>query len=347
MALRLADVVIPEAQAEELSALLEEKVSTVGFWRYHTDEGRVGVRVLLASEATEGLLDALTDRFGGQGDFRVVLLNVEATLPRHEEEEEDAGEEERSDGEPEAEGEDAEEPPMRISREELYQDVSDASSLSTVYLVTVALSTVVAGAGLLRGDVAVIIGAMVIAPLLGPNVALSLAATLGDTKLAIHAGRTLGAGLVTAFTFSVLIGFLGTVDPYVPELYAKSQVGFSDVAIALAAGAAGSLAFTTGLPAAIVGVMVAVALLPPLVATGLFVSSGSLDLAVGAAVLVLTNVACLNLAAIATFLAQKVQPRTWWETEKAKRATRIALGTWLGLVAVLVGLILLLRDRTP
>lgn len=345
MALRLADVVIPEAQAEELSALLEEKVSTVGFWRYHTDEGRVGVRVLLASEATEGLLDALADRFGGQGDFRVVLLNVEATLPRHEEEV--AGEDERSDGEPEAEEEDAEEPPMRISREELYQDVSDASTLSTVYLVTVALSTVVAGAGLLRGDVAVIIGAMVIAPLLGPNVALSLAATLGDTKLAIHAGRTLGAGLVTAFAFSVLIGFLGTVDPHVPELYAKSQVGFSDVAIALAAGAAGSLAFTTGLPAAIVGVMVAVALLPPLVATGLFVSAGALDLAAGAAVLVLTNVACLNLAAIVSFLAQKVEPRTWWETEKAKRATRIALGTWLGLVAVLVGLILLLRDRTP
>lgn len=345
MALRLADVVIPEAQAEELSALLEEKVSTVGFWRYHTDEGRAGVRILLASEATEGLLDALADRFGDQGDFRVVLLNVEATLPRYEEE--DAGEEEGSRGEPEAEEENAEAPPMRISREELYQDVSDASSLSTVYLVTVALSTVVAGAGLLRGDVAVIIGAMVIAPLLGPNVALSLAATLGDTKLAAHAGKTLGAGIATAFAFSVLIGFLGTVDPHVPELYAKSQVGFSDVAIALAAGAAGSLAFTTGLPAAIVGVMVAVALLPPLVATGLFVSSGSLDLAVGAAVLVLTNVACLNLAAIATFLAQKVQPRTWWETEKAKRATRIALGTWLGLVAVLVGLILLLRDRTP
>lgn len=341
MALRLADIVVPEADAEELSALIEEEVSTIGFWRYQTEEGGFGVRVLLASEATEGLLDSLADQFGDREAFRVVLLNVEATLPRHEEESED--EEEASGGEPQAEVDD-EGPPMRISREELYQDVSDASALSPVYLVTVALSTVVAGAGLLRGDVAVIIGAMVIAPLLGPNVALSLAATLGDTKLAIHAARTLGAGLITAFVFSVLIGLIGTVDTQVAELYAKSQVGFSDVAIALAAGAAGSLAFTTGLPAAIVGVMVAVALLPPLVATGLFVSSGSLNLAAGAAVLVLTNVACLNLAAIATFLAQKVEPRTWWETEKAKRATRIALATWLGLVAVLIGLIILLRD---
>lgn len=341
MALRLADVVVPEADAEELSALLDEEVRTVTVWRYQTEEGRAGVRILLVSEATEGLLDSLADRFGDREAFRVVLQSVEATLPRHDDESDD--EEEASGGEPQAEEDDGA-APMRISREELYQDVSDASALSPVYLVTVGLSTVVAGAGLLRGDVAVVIGAMVIAPLLGPNVALSLAATLGDTKLAIHSGKTLAAGIATAFGFSLLIGFFGTVDPLVPELYAKSQVGFSDVAIALAAGAAGSLAFTTGLPAAIVGVMVAVALLPPLVATGLFMSSGSLDLAAGAAVLVLTNVACLNLAAIGTFLAQKVEPRTWWETEKAKRATRIALATWLGLVAVLIGLILLLRD---
>jgi uncharacterized membrane protein len=133
------------------------------------------------------------------------------------------------------------------------------------------------------------------------------------------------------------------VDPYVPELYSRSQVGISDVAIALAAGSAGSLAFTTGLPAAVVGVMVAVALLPPLVALGLFLSSGSIGLATGAGVLLLTNLSCLNLAAIATFLAQKVEPRSWWETEKAKHATRIALTSWLVLIGILAGLILLLR----
>ena len=335
MALRLADVVVPESAVDDLAALLEEE-SIVASWPYEVDEGRAGTRILVSSEDTESLLDSLAERFGGDDGFRVLLLEVEATLPRHEEEEDD-------DEEGAGEEEEAESRPMRISREELYQDISDASSFSVVYLVTVALSTVVAGAGLLRGDVAVIIGAMVIAPLLGPNVALSLSATLGDTKLALHSGRTLLAGIGTSFALSVLMGFLTTVNPGVPELFSKSQVGFSDVAIALAAGAAGSLAFTTGLPAAIVGVMVAVALLPPLVATGLFLASGSLDLAAGAGVLVLTNVACLNLAAIATFLAQKVQPRTWWETEKAKKATRIALGSWLLLVGLLVGLILLLR----
>lgn len=338
MALRLADVVVPDSEGDDLSDLLDAQ-SVVSVWRYPAGDGLVGARILVASEAVETLLDAMADRFGDVRDFRVVVLDVEATLPRQEETTEDGAK--KTEGDDDGEAEEGRRPP-RISREELYQDISDASSLTLVYLVTVGLSTVVAATGLLRGDVAVIIGAMVIAPLLGPNIALSLAATLGDTDLAVHSAKALGAGVATVLALSALIGLVATVDSNVPELYAKSQVHLTDVAIALAAGAAGSLAFTTGLPSAIVGVMVAVALLPPLVATGLFASSGSIGLASGAAVLVLTNVACLNLAAIATFLAQRVEPRTWWEAENAKRATRLALGSWLILVGIVVALIFLL-----
>lgn len=343
MALRLADLVVPDSDGDDLSDLLEQQPA-VGSWRYPAADGLVGARILVAPEDVESLLDTLSERFGGTEGFRVVVLDVEATLPRQGKEADDEGEGGAREGEGDGGGDaDEELRPPRISREELYQDISDASALTHVYLVTVGLSTVVASAGLLSGDVAVIIGAMVIAPLLGPNVALSLAATLGDTELAIHSAKALGAGVGIVLGLSALFGFVATVDPNVPELYSKSQVHFDDVAIALAAGAAGSLAFTTGLPSAIVGVMVAVALLPPLVATGLFLSSGSFDLAGGAAVLVLTNVACVNLAAVATFLAQKVEPRTWWETEKAKRATRLALGAWLMLVGIVVALIFVLR----
>jgi uncharacterized membrane protein len=109
----------------------------------------------------------------------------------------------------------------------------------------------------------------------------------------------------------------------------------------VAAGSAGALAFTTGLPAALVGVMVAVALLPPLAAAGLLAGSGLWGPAGGAFLLVVTNVVCVNLAAIVTFLAQRVRPRTWWEEEKAKKATRVALATWITLLAALVGVILL------
>ena len=207
---------------------------------------------------------------------------------------------------------------------------------------TVVLSTLVAAIGLVRGDIAVIIGAMVIAPLLGPNVALALAVTLGDGTLAVRALKTIAAGVATAAVVSVLMGVILPVDPSVPEIASRTDASFSDLALALAAGSAGALAFTTGIPTALIGVMVAVALLPPLATTGLLLGAGQIGPAAGAGLLVLTNVACINLAGIVTFLAQRVRPRTWWEEKRAKRATKIAVALWLVVLAVLataIGLI--------
>jgi len=85
--------------------------------------------------------------------------------------------------------------------------------------------------------------------------------------------------------------------------------------------------------------MVAVALLPPLVAAGLFAGSGHAFHALEAMALLTTNITCVNLAAIATFFFQKVRPRTWWEADRAAKATRIAVAIWLLLLAVLIAVI--------
>jgi uncharacterized hydrophobic protein (TIGR00341 family) len=328
----MIEAVLPAARAEELEGL-EPLEKSMARWVTRADEERVVVRLLAAADRTEAITDLLTERFGDEEGFRVILVTVEATLPQPEEEaaarDEPAGAEADSGV------------PARISREELYTDISSGANLRVVYLVTVALSTLVATVGLVRGDMAVIVGAMVIAPLLGPNMAVALAATLGDVTLGRRALRTAGAGLLTGAALAFLLGLLVPVDPSVPELAARTRVGLSDVALAVAAGSAGALAFTTGLPAALVGVMVAVALLPPLAAAGLLAGSGLWGPAGGAFLLVVTNVVCVNLAAIVTFLAQRVRPRTWWEEEKAKKATRVALATWITLLAALVGVILL------
>ncbi|MGD2115241.1 MAG: TIGR00341 family protein, partial [Acidobacteriota bacterium] len=319
------------------------------------DDERVRARVLLPRDRTESVSDRLSERFSGAEAFRLMLFEVEATVPRIEEPEEPEPAEEP--GEPGdaagaardgAAGPDGEEEPRkepaRVSREELYADLHEGSELSRVYLVTVALSTLVAAIGLVRGDTAVVIGAMVIAPLLGPNVALALAATLGDAALAGRALKTIAAGVTTAALVSVIMGLVLPVDPTVDEIAQRTEAGFSDLALALAAGSAGSLAFTTGISAALIGVMVAVALLPPLATAGLLIGSGHAAQALGALLLVLTNVACINLAGIATFLAQRVRPRTWWEEEKARRASRAALGVWLAIVTLVAAVLWLIWE---
>lgn len=240
---------------------------------------------------------------------------------------------------PEEEGE--AEPPPRISREELYSDITDIAGLSVYHVAMVALSAVVASVGLVRDSSAVVVGAMVIAPLLGPNMALALATTLGDVDLAKEALRTGLVGLGVALVISVAWGAVADVDPSGRELTRVTRVGYSEIALALAAGAAGVLSVSRGTATALVGVMVAVALLPPLVAAGLLLGSGFVGGATGAFTVVAANVICINLAGVVTFLLQGVRPRTWWEEDRARRATRVALVFW---ALLLVGLIFVIQE---
>jgi uncharacterized hydrophobic protein (TIGR00341 family) len=215
-----------------------------------------------------------------------VILAVEATLPRDEPEPADTPEQ----AAPE------EKSPERISREELYEDIKDAAECSRVYIAMVVLSTIVAAVGLYYDSVAIIIGAMVIAPLLGPNMALSLGTTLGDLPLLHRAIMTALAGIATTMALSVIIGVLVQMNPASPELASRNGVGLGDIAVALASGCAGALAFTTGVSPTLIGVMVAVALLPPLVAFGLLLGGGHPALAMGAMSLFLVNLISVNVS---------------------------------------------------
>ena len=180
---------------------------------------------------------------------------------------------------------------------------------------------------------------MKIAPLLNPNMALSLATTLADINLAKVALKTLIVGILLAILLSLVLGYALEVDPTTPEIASRTRVGLGDIGIALASGAAGALFLTIGFSTALVGVMLAVALLPPLVTIGLLIGAGSMDLALDALLLLLTNLICINLAGVSTFVAQGVRPLAWWDADKAKKMTVLALIIWGALLGVLMMLV--------
>ena len=91
--------------------------------------------------------------------------------------------------------------------------------------------------------------------------------------------------------------------------------------------------------------MVAVALMPPLVACGMLLGEGKWLLSLGALLLVAANVICVNIAGVATFALQGVRPRTWWEAKKAKNAT-IKAGLILFILFVVLGGLLVFRWPT-
>ncbi len=328
MSLRMVEMVVPQAFPVEL-AELSERISAIGLWREQLGDEQALLRLLVQGDRAEAAIRQLEAEFQTSPGFRLVIYEVEATVPSPEAEEKTP---------PESKGGDQAEP-ARIACDELVQKLSSSTSVNRIFVLTVVLSTVVAAIGLIRDEIEVIIGAMVIAPLLGPNMTLALATTLGDSKLARRALTVNATGLLLALILGALIGVAVEVDPAVGALASRTDVSLSDIVLALAAGSAGALAFTTGVSSALVGVMVAVALLPPLVTVGLLLGSGHWQLALGALLLTATNIVCINLAGVGTFLWQHVHPRHWWKADRASRMVRIAALVWLGLLAVLTVLI--------
>ncbi len=331
MPLRLIEMVLREKDGGEIGDLLKEH-AVVEHREIRLADGEVLLRILLQGDKSEAVLDLLEKRYASQEGYRVVILPVEATSPRIE-----PATDSTAERVPEQQS------PDRISRQELYEDISDAARFSRVHFAMVVLSTIVAAIGLYYDSVAIVIGAMVMAPLLGPNVALALGTTLGDVPLLRRALLTALTGIAITMALSVVLGVLLQVNPASPELASRDAVAIGDMVVALASGAAGAVAFTTGVSATLIGVMVAVALLPPLVTFGLLLGGGHLAPAMGALSLFLMNLIGINLAGVTTFLVQGIRPATWWEKDRAVKATRIAIGLWATLLAGLVGVILLAR----
>ncbi|MBB3209465.1 putative hydrophobic protein (TIGR00341 family) [Rhodopirellula rubra] len=325
MSLRLLEIILPVESTSSIDDLPRSD-TVLGRWDDRLNDEQAIVRLLVKASNTEAMLDDLEGRFAHVSGFRVILIPVEATLPRP-----------ASDDD--ATASQAAKSPERISREEIYADVSEGARISRTFVAQVIIATVVAAVGLMRNDNAVIIAAMVIAPLLGPNMSLCLATTLGDTRLALESLKANATGLSIALVFSMVLGAVFVIDVDLPSIQSRTTVSWGDILLALASGCAGVLAFTSGAPSALIGVMVAVALLPPFAVCGLLIGSGDFVAARGALLLVATNVICVNLSGVLTFAAQGLRPRQWWEAERAKKALQLAVGIWLLLLAVLIVLI--------
>ena len=326
MAERLIQILVPAEREAELRELIEQ-VENVEPWHEPSDTLRL-FSVQVPAERVEAILDPVQAHF--------CKAKGEASLARRKEREPGGVGKEDAPPEPARAA-------LRISREELYADLSGHTRVTPGFMIMVVLSAIVAAVGLARNSPAIVIGAMVMAPLLGPNMALSLATTLGDVKLAARALRANLVGLVLATLVALISGFVLSVDPALTETTSRTAVGPADIVVALAAGIAGALAFTTGVPTSLVGVMVAVALLPPLVLFAMLMAAGELDLSLGAFLLFLCNVISINLAGVATFLFQGVSPRSWWQAERSKRMTRRSLAIWVGLL-VIVGVLILVSS---
>ncbi len=328
MSARIVDIIVPDHEVAKVREVIARHCRR--FWQETVPDGREKFSCIVQPRYVERLLAELDQNFAATEGFSTTVAALEAVLPPLEETPETA-----------LPGPDLPPPTRleaffsrdRISTDEIFDDIAESIAIRPSYLLTVVLSAVIAALGMRSGQVAVVIGAMVIAPLLGPTMGMALAATVGNREMARRATLTLVVGALAALIATYGLGFLITVDPTVPELFNRSVVSPADVTLALACGAAGVLAFSRGASLSLVGVMIAVALVPPIAAAGLFFSKGYEILGLNALFLFATNLVCVNLAGIAMFLFQGLPPKSWRMTGGIMAVWAIVLLLFLGVMA--------------
>ncbi len=336
MSLRMVEIIAPDTQRDSLDRTLDE-LDLEDIWREDLLEDKYRVRLIFDTGDVEPATDVLKQRFSSVSGFRVIISEVEATIPRLEERDE----KKQAEGDSTSSEDDGETSPStgRVSREELYSEMHDASRLSPIYFVMLILSGLVASFGFYRQNLALIIAAMVIAPIIGPNIALAFATTIGDLSLFLRAFLSTFLGAVTVFSAVGVVGWFQPIEmSALKGMKAFYEVELWHIVLGFCAGVAGTLSFTRDYSTSLVGVAVAVALLPPMAASGLLLGSGHLAASATAMLLAINNVVSIIIASIVTFLIQGVLPMDWGEDRNSKRMTAIAVTLWFLLLVLLAGI---------
>lgn len=217
-------------------------------------------------------------------------------------------------------------------RKNIYQRISDPSRPSGAYYLLVCLSAVIATFGLLANSTAVVIGAMLVAPLMSPIFGIALGLSMGDRRLFKTAILAELAGIILAVALPVLIGLIPLRPEFGAEILARTQPTVYDVLIALASGLAGAYALVNEkISPALPGVAIATALVPPLASCGLNVAAGNWTLAGGAFLLFAVNFIAIEFAAAFMF--------TWFGVVDFPRASN---GTLIRAVFQRLGISLLI-----
>ncbi|MBI4804866.1 MAG: DUF389 domain-containing protein [Desulfovibrio sp.] len=180
--------------------------------------------------------------------------------------------------------------------------IANGAELSLAYVFMNMLAATIASYGLLANSPAVIIGAMIIAMLLGPITGVSLALVDSDMKLLLRSLVTLGAGAVSVIAVALTVGVIHGDVPITNEIIARTTPNFADLMVALAGGAAGAYATVSPrLSVAFVGVAIATALVPPLSAASILFARGEIVPASGALLLTFTNIVAIQFASSVVF----------------------------------------------
>lgn len=223
----------------------------------------------------------------------------------------------------------------REDRIRLYERLRTGSEWGFDFMALIALSTTIAALGLIQSSAAVVIGAMLVAPLMTPILGAGLALVSGNAVFMRSAAKAIVLGFALAVSIGVVVGLLSPVKTLTPELISRGGPNLLDMGVAFVSGVAAAFAMSRShLIAALPGVAIAAALVPPIATVGIAIAWGEFDVALGSALLFGTNVVAIIIGASVIMFAVGVRRR------------KSSWSPWLlgALVVVMIGLAVPLAD---
>ncbi|RDI41935.1 TIGR00341 family protein [Falsibacillus pallidus] len=319
MGFQLIEAYIPEERFSSINENIQ-KFNPLEIWTRKVDSDCILIRLLVDSTAIEDILDYFERTSAQVEDMDILLFQVEAYISKKY----TAEKEEKHEAHLE-----------RASRQELYSSIEDSATLNAGYFLFVLIAAIVVTIGLIKNSPSIVIGGMVIAPLLGPVVGVAFASILGDFKLLRRSVLTVIAGIVLSAVISIIMGRLFGVPLKSGEFLSRTSVAISDILLALAAGAAGALSTMKKFPSALVGVMVAVALMPPAAVMGMSASVFLWPETLRSTVLLSVNICSILFSAVIVFSLAGIRPVKYEDIKIANNSRNFSI-IFVGIIVLLL-----------
>jgi uncharacterized hydrophobic protein (TIGR00341 family) len=330
--MRIVQVLIPEGKREPVLAVLDDEQIDYAVW---DETGRGDFEALVQFPippiGVEPVMARLREAGIGENTYTIVLSPETVVSQRI------GALKERYSG-------------LRISREELIARAEDLAPATSTFVAFLVLSTVIATGGLLLDSAATIIGAMVVAPLMGPAISASVGTVINDRELVSRGVKLQVGGLLLAIAVAAFIGAIMKGTLLLPPGLDIREIGqvaerispnFLSLFLALGSGLAGSISIMRGSGSTLVGVAIAVALIPPAATSGLGLAWGLYGMATTAAVLVLVNLLVINISALIMFWLSGFRPAEEGDVGRA-RAAVISRAALLGIAIAFLSIVLAL-----
>lgn len=223
-----------------------------------------------------------------------------------------------------------------VGHREVIKELYDRTNLTGIYVASLIFANLIALLGLLSNSVAVVIGAMLISPLMGPIFSLGLSFAMGNLVLARKSGRIIGISVVLTIAAAALFTMISPLKEATPEILARTHPNIYDLLVAIFAGAIGAIAlctrknylFTT------TGIAIATAVIPPLSVVGYGIGTLQFGMAMGGFLLFFSNLVAIVISSDVVFMLLRFRSSMVEEATYPLKLRMKILGVTLAVISI-------------